>query len=396
LLLLSCVSFLANGTQIVDDEQSDALIVGMNEGNDPKAYRDKKGQVCLKENIWVDNMLGGALKKAVEKLHLVGKNKDATNGLFKNDDDVIRWVLKKAIVGHVMAGATSLLMLAHTPISRKVFQYFHCHQLGDRAFLRADYSIECQSTPWFSFLPLVLVVLFGFTILLPGSISVYLFRNREKLYSAAVQQKIGWLYDPYSKGAEFWQVHDVVLKMILTGMLIYIPPSFRAAVAAMVTVASIGFLNYFIPHKNPTLFWLTQVSFIVTCFKYLTALMISAAAHDTNYMSEDLFGYMLVTLDIVFILTSIAACIATVFIIRDKIRKMNKVKQKMKRAMSTHVAKMKSKEWLTTLTHETNEGGGKNLFNSTKGKKSWWATLFVGFVFCLGVLISWCLDFLIS
>ena len=215
MLLLSCVSFLANGTQIVDDEQSDALIVGMNEGNDPKAYRDKKGQVCLKENIWVDNMLGGALKKAVEKLHLVGKNKDATNGLFKNDDDVIRWVLKKAIVGHVMAGATSLLMLAHTPISRKVFQYFHCHQLGDRAFLRADYSIECQSTPWFSFLPLVLVVLFGFTILLPGSISVYLFRNREKLYSAAVQQKIGWLYDPYSKGSEFWQVHDVVLKMIL-------------------------------------------------------------------------------------------------------------------------------------------------------------------------------------
>jgi formate-dependent nitrite reductase membrane component NrfD len=124
--------------------------------------------------------------------------------------------------------------------------------------------------------------------------------------------------------------------------------------------------------------------------------MISAAAHDTNYMSEGLFGYMLVTLDIVFILTSIAACIATVFIIRDKIRKMNKVKQKMKRAMSIHVAKMKSKEWLTTLTHETNEGGGKNLFHSTKGKKSWWATLFVGFVFCLGVLISWCLDFLIS
>ena len=70
MLLLSCISFLANGTQIVDDEQSDALIVGMNEGNDPKAYRDKKGQVCLKENIWVDNMLGGALKKAVEKIYI--------------------------------------------------------------------------------------------------------------------------------------------------------------------------------------------------------------------------------------------------------------------------------------------------------------------------------------
>ena len=92
-----------------------------------------------------------------------------------------------------MAGATSLLLLSHTPVSRKVFQFFHCHQLGDRAFLRADYTIECQSVGWFSFLPLVLVVLFGFTLALPGSISLYLWLNRKKLYSASIQQKVGWL-----------------------------------------------------------------------------------------------------------------------------------------------------------------------------------------------------------
>ena len=62
---------------------------------------------------------------------------------------------------------------------------------------------------------------------------------------------------------------------------------------------------------------------------------------------------------------------SVLFIIRDKIRKMNRVKQKRKRAMSTHVAKMKSTEWLTTLKNETNEGGAKNL---TKGKKSCWTT----------------------
>ena len=60
---------------------------------------------------------------------------------------------------------------------------------------------------------------------------------------------------------------------------------------------------------------------------------------------------------------------------------MNRVKQKMKRAMSTHVAKMKSTEWLTTLKNETNEGGAKNL---TKGKKSCWTTSWY-----LDILISW-------
>jgi hypothetical protein len=75
-------------------------------------------------------------------------------------------------------------------------------QSPHREFLRADYTIECSSDEWFAFLPLVLAVLFSFTLALPGSISFYLWIHRSNLYSASVQQKIGWLYAPYVKGAE--------------------------------------------------------------------------------------------------------------------------------------------------------------------------------------------------
>ena len=149
------------------------------------------------------------------------------------------------------------------------------------------------------------------------------------------------------KGAEFWQVHDVVLKMILTGMLIYVPPAFRASVATMLTVISIANLNFFIPHKNRTLFWLTQVSFIVTCFKYLTALMIGAAKEDQK--GNVLFGIMLISLDIVFMVTAIFACGATFVMILDKIKKMKSVKHRMRSSISRHTAKLKSKEWLDSL-----------------------------------------------
>ena len=66
--------------------------------------------------------------------------------------------------------------------------------------------------------------------------------------------------DPAKKdncGAEFWQLHDVILKMILTGMLIYVPPAERAGVAALVCMIAIANLNYFRPHKNTLLFWLS-------------------------------------------------------------------------------------------------------------------------------------------
>ena len=178
---------------LVTNEQCEALILAMNTGNESKSYRDKRGQVCLKEHIFVDHMVSRDLTNFIEALKLPDKKGVEKHLLLSNKDTLVKWVLKKGIVARVMAGATSLLLLSHTPVSRKVFQFFHCHQLGDRAFLRADYTIECESAGWFAFLPLVLVVLFGFTLALPGSISFYLWKNRKKLYSASIQQKVGWL-----------------------------------------------------------------------------------------------------------------------------------------------------------------------------------------------------------
>ena len=114
--------------------------------------------------------------------------------------------MMQKIIAQSLAGATALAMLAHTPVSRKVFQFFHCNDISGRFFLRADYTIECWMPDWFAFLPIVLVVFGTFTLGLPATICYYLFSHRDRLYSASVQQKIGWMYDPYHKGVEFWQV----------------------------------------------------------------------------------------------------------------------------------------------------------------------------------------------
>jgi len=139
--------------------------------------------------------------------------------VLSNRDELIQWTLRKNIVANSLSGATQLLMLAHTPVSRKVFQYFDCNTMSGRRLLRADYNINCDSVDYFAFMPLVLIVLIFFIIALPGTISFYLWRHRKELYSTSVYQTIGWLYESYVRGAEFWQVHDVLMKMILTGML---------------------------------------------------------------------------------------------------------------------------------------------------------------------------------
>ena len=139
-------------------------------------------------------------------------------------------------------------MLAHTPVSRKVFQYFDCNDLAGKHLLRADYDIECWTVGHTSFMPAVIIVLIGYVIALPGGISLYLWLHRKELYSTSIFQTIGWLYEPFVRGAEFWQVHDVMMKMVLTGMLIYVPPTSRAGIAVLVCVVACCNLNLFQPH----------------------------------------------------------------------------------------------------------------------------------------------------
>ena len=229
---------------------------------------------------------------------------------------------RSSIISNSLSGATQLLLLAHTPVSRKVFQFFHCNELGHKKLLRADYNIDCRSAEYYSFMSLVIAVMVGFTIGLPAVISFYLFRHRKNLYSTKTNQRIGWLYDPFVRGAEFWQVHDLLMKMILTGMLIYVPPTSRAGIAILVCVVACCNLNYFQPHKNKVLFWLSEISFITTLSKYTVALLLSSSYNDQNEIQ--IIGTLLIVLDFGFMISSVLAILISLCMLRARVKVINK------------------------------------------------------------------------
>ena len=63
---------------------------------------------------------------------------------------------------------------------------------------------------------LAFVRVFGFALLLPFSLAAEFVMNRKDLHSARTKSKIGWLYSRFVKGAEFWEVHEIMRKMLLT------------------------------------------------------------------------------------------------------------------------------------------------------------------------------------
>lgn len=172
-------------------------------------------------------------------------------------------------------------------------------------------------------------MLFGFIVALPTVISGYLFRNRKELYSSRVYQTIGWLYEPYVRGSEFWEVHDAVMKMILTGLLIYVPPTSRAGVATIVCVITIANLNLYEPHKNRLLFWLTQISFMTTCVKYIMALLLSADFSESEDAKDEnvVIGVVLIAMDISFITMSVVSMLLAFVMIRRSANEIGQEEQ---------------------------------------------------------------------
>ena len=298
---------------------------------------NRHGQLILDEDQFVNSIIDGTLALELEKMNI-----KSTSNKLTDTDEMVKWVLKSNIISNSLSGATQLLLLAHTPVSRKVFLYFHCHQIAGRSLLYIDYDINCDSTEYYAFIPFVIVVLVTFTIALPAVILVYLFNHRNDLYSTKTHQIIGWLYEPFVRGAEFWEVHDLLMKMILTGMLIYVPPATRAGAAVLVCMISIANLNYFQPHKNVMLFWLTQISFITTALKYTVALLLSAAK---NTLEMQIVGTVLIGLDIFFMICSILALILSLVLLRTRMKEIQLVREKSS-SLITESKKKKDKESL--------------------------------------------------
>ena len=282
---------------------------------------------------------------------------------------LVRWTLRQQQMSATLSGMTQLLLLTHTPVSRKVFQYFHYNNIEGREFVRADYSLIAWSFEYQAFLPIVLIVMITFTVALPATISFYLLRHRKRLYTTSVFQTIGWLYDAYVRGAEFWQVHDVILKMILTGMLIYIPNSTRAGTACILCTIACCNLNYFKPHKSKVLFWLTQISFLITTLKYICAMIINStngqsSSRRENEIGLDYVGVLLISLDIIFMTASLISIPMAFYLLQLKLKNIQlQLDQKKVGVVSKGNTKVTPTTTMTVLEKKEEE--------ESKDLKSW-------------------------
>ena len=262
----------------------------------------------MRRNTFVAALINGKLPgvdvAAVQRLSDTTKRKKATSVL--------------------LSSSLQLLALLHTPVSRATFSYFQCHEVVGRKYMRTDYTIECwTSEKWLLFLPVVLSVLLGFTLLMPAGIGVYLFSQRHRLYTVSVQQRIGFLYKGFTKHAEFWLVHEMMRKLLLTGFLVLVPRVLKTPMGILVSLIALINLNYFRPHRSTLVFWAAQGSFSITALTYCMSSVFVAAEqleqNDGDDSSAEIVAIFLVSLNTLFLVLTASSAVMVVVVLKRKV-----------------------------------------------------------------------------
>jgi Ca2+-binding EF-hand superfamily protein len=301
----------------------------------PKALRLIRG-IC--KDRYATEIPLGIFMKEIQSGHLQGqmtkyfqinekvkkRKKKQSESMLHDGMAILTWNEQRKVVTTTFHVGMMILMLLHTPVSKKVFQYFDCDTIGagewGRSFLRVDYSIPCAEgttlvAGYAMFLPFVLVVLLSFTLLLPTFLSVYMGIHRKKLYRPLVMLRIGWMYDRMSRGSEHWEIYEILRKMILTGLIVFFPrnPTVRACMCVLISTVATAGLNYHRPHKNYLVFWVDQICYLVALLMYVVAMVFGAGLDEK---SKNTMGAVFVTLFVLLLLAFVATIVWTAMQVR--------------------------------------------------------------------------------
>ena len=220
----------------------------------------------------------------------------------------IQHVQQKSNRLQILSTSFQALALIHAPVSAKLFN-FDCHDIGDRSFLRADYSLECGGIEHNTFSVFVIFFfLIGFTFALPLTLAFIIIRNWKILRTPKIFQTYGFLYDSYRDGAEYWDIHELMRRLILTGLIIFLPPTIRLAACLLVSIIACCSLFGFTPHTSKAIQRLEQSSYVILTFKYVGGVLLRV---DLNESDAELLGIIFILLDVVYICHSVI-CVGSI------------------------------------------------------------------------------------
>lgn len=187
---------------------------------------------------------------------------------------------------------------------RRILSVFNCRDMGVTGiFIRNDYSISCDTDTYNSFF---ILALFG-TCLIPIGIPVLFFNVIKNRHHWLLENASLLLYDNFAEEWKFYEVYDLIRKLSLTSLVVYVSPPdtpSRCLYLLVIDTAALIILAYCRPYANSNDDLLSAVFVSTECTAFLVALVVVSGISDqddynSNAMYSVLFTVFIATLGLV-------------------------------------------------------------------------------------------------
>jgi hypothetical protein len=149
--------------------------------------------------------------------------------------------------------------------------------MTDRSYLEADLRLPCGNNStyvFFAMLGYAFVLIYPVGI--PAFFAVLMFRERDQIHDAVNKKKYGFLFKDYAMAFFFWEIWDLIRKILLSGILIFFN---RGSVGQIVLAMCIALFALelqlrIMPYESHTANWIQVLSFNCILLTLMGALLL--------------------------------------------------------------------------------------------------------------------------
>ncbi|CAM9133326.1 unnamed protein product [Ectocarpus sp. 8 AP-2014] len=239
-----------------------------------------------------------------------------------------------------------LTFFVYSSVSSTLFRAFACDDLDySKYYLRADYSIECDSSEHRGIQVYAGFMIVIYTMGIPSLYAELLFKNRDVLKDEDPDREepprvksISNLWEPYKPAVFYYEVIECFRRVLLAGVVVFIYPNTAAQIAVTLLIAfAFALLSEGLaPYASRWDAWISRIGHIVVFLSMYVALLLKVDVSDERASSQEVFEGVLVAVHVCMILVVLVEAAVQAWSLR-----------KERRALSTAPPRFRSGKSLT-------------------------------------------------
>ncbi|CAM9152222.1 unnamed protein product [Ectocarpus fasciculatus] len=226
-----------------------------------------------------------------------------------------------------------LTFFVYSSVSSTLFRAFACDDLDDgKYYLRADYSIECDSPEHRGIQVYAGFMIVMYTVGIPALYAELLFKNRDVLKDEDPDREdpprvksISNLWESYKPAVFYYEVIECFRRVLLAGVVVFIYPNTAAQIAVTLLIAfAFALLSEGLaPYASRWDAWISRIGHIIVFLSMYVALLLKVDVSDERASSQEVFEAVLVAVHVSMVLVVLAEAAIQAWSLREERRALS-------------------------------------------------------------------------